>query len=128
MKGTLGLRGLVLLHTDGSQQGPRICIARMPLQKHFEGMGRLVNLTMREKTTRPLEAFRRLRHHGEHGSKQADRRTVEQEGRDSPHGKNKGTAELKSANVQLYVLGGLSNKMRRPLGYVVPQLWSIRSR
>jgi hypothetical protein len=127
VKGTLGLRGLVLLHTDGSQQGPRICIARMPLQKPFEGMARLVDLTMREKIARPLEAFRRLRHHGERGSEQADRRTVEQEGRDARHGKNKGTAELKSANVLLYVLGGLSNKVQGAPGYRVPHLWSIRS-
>ena len=113
-EGVFGLRGLVLLRAYGSQQAPGICVARMPLQKPFEGMARLVDLTMREETTRPLESIRRLRHHGERGSKQADRRSVEQEGRDSLHGKNKGTAELKSANVLLYVLGGLSNKMRGP--------------
>ena len=127
MKGIFGLRGLVLLHTDGPQQAPRICIARMPLQKPFEGMARLIDLTMREKTTRPLNAFRRLRHHGERGSEQADRCSAEQQSRGSRHSKNKGTAEPKSANVLFYVLRGLSNKMRGPPGYLVPHLGNIRS-
>lgn len=85
----LGFCVLILLYLHDPKHGPCIRVAGMPLQKRFERVICVCEMTLLKKFASLLESFRRLRHGDKCGHKQSDRRTSEDENEDSLHREKK---------------------------------------